>query len=117
MCALCHSSIERRPSQMKNSKHGLYFCSRAHKEQAQTLEAGQPLLQPSHYNNGVSNYRVRALRKNQICVRCCYDRDLRMLDVDHIDSDRKNNAIGNLQVLCVWCHALKTRGVPEHERR
>lgn len=34
-----------------------------------------------------------------------------MLDIDHIDSDRSNNKIENLQPLCVWCHALKTRKV------
>lgn len=34
---------------------------------------------------------------------------LTMLDVDHIDENRKNNALANLQFLCVWCHAIKTR--------
>lgn len=34
-----------------------------------------------------------------------------LLDVDHVDSNRGNNAIENLQVLCVYCHAKKTRKV------
>ena len=34
-----------------------------------------------------------------------------MLDVHHKDSNRKNGTIENLEVLCVWCHALKTRDV------
>lgn len=34
----------------------------------------------------------------------------KMLDVDHIKG-RVSDDISNLQVLCVWCHALKTRGV------
>src|SRR5438876_2230962 len=38
-----------------------------------------------------------------------------MLDVDHLDNDRTNNSLDNLRVVCVWCHALKTRGVPAHD--
>lgn len=30
------------------------------------------------------------------------------LDVDHIDGNRKNNNIDNLQTLCANCHRLKT---------
>lgn len=32
-----------------------------------------------------------------------------MLDVHHIDGNRKNGKADNLEVLCVWCHALETR--------
>lgn len=38
-----------------------------------------------------------------------------MLDADHVNGDRSNSKKGNLQVLCVWCHALKTRKVQYHE--
>ena len=30
------------------------------------------------------------------------------IEVDHIGGNKKNNAIENLQVLCVWCHRAKT---------
>jgi len=30
------------------------------------------------------------------------------LDVDHIDGDRENDALHNLQTLCSNCHRLKT---------
>jgi predicted HNH restriction endonuclease len=30
------------------------------------------------------------------------------LDVDHVDGNRKNNCIENLQTLCANCHRLKT---------
>ena len=42
------------------------------------------------------------LKNNEIKILKCY------LDVDHIDSDRTNNSIENLAVLCVFCHREKT---------
>lgn len=30
------------------------------------------------------------------------------LDVDHVDSNRKNNSLDNLKTLCANCHRLKT---------
>lgn len=45
---------------------------------------------------------------------CGYHKYEQMLDVDHINSNRKDNKLCNLQVLCVWCHALKTRKIPYH---
>lgn len=63
-----------------------------------------------------TTYRVRAMKEyGAFCTQCGYDKDPKMLDVDHIDSNRKNNALENLQVLCVWCHAAKTRGVKWHK--
>lgn len=31
------------------------------------------------------------------------------LDVDHIDGNKKNNDVSNLQTLCANCHRLKTQ--------
>jgi len=36
------------------------------------------------------------------------------LDVDHIDGDRTNNHIDNLQTLCANCHRLKTHMNEDH---
>lgn len=35
--------------------------------------------------------------------------DKKLLDVDHIDGDRSNNHINNLQTLCKPCHRIKTK--------
>ncbi len=62
-----------------------------------------------------STYRIRALKEyGSFCTWCGYDREIKMLDVDHIDSNRKNNKLENLQILCVFCHAMKTRKVKWH---
>lgn len=109
-CFICKKEFQRHPADLKNSKHGYYFCSRKCKEFAQSIDGGLKIIQPSHYNEGEANYRDRAFRRyGAKCHSCGYNTDDRMLDVDHIDSNRSNNDIDNLQVLCVWCHAIKTR--------
>ena len=50
------------------------------------------------------------LHKKDFCEFCGFiPIDLCQLDVDHIDGDRTNNAIENLQTLCANCHRLKTK--------
>ena len=114
-CAFCHRSFERVVNRIIISKSGLHFCDRKCKDAAQCIESN--IITYSHYTDGNRVYRSRAFRAyGKICNQCKYDEDERMLDVDHKDNDRKNGAILNLQVLCLWCHGLKTRGVPFHLR-
>ena len=109
-CSVCGTEFERRDRPSRISKSSLEFCSRKCKDLAQRLDSGVD-LQPSHYKDGNAAYRQRALRHyGAKCSVCGYSESPQMLDVDHIDNDRANNAIKNLQVVCVWCHALKTRG-------
>lgn len=44
------------------------------------------------------------ITKNEIKIEDC------QFEVDHINNDRKDNRLCNLQVLCCYCHAMKTRG-------
>lgn len=104
VCAWC--SVEFRAPTHRGTK----YCSRKCKEAHMSIEGGGPT--PAHYGKGVVKYRARAIRKyGAVCKNCGFNADERMLDVDHIDSNRENSAIENLQVLCVWCHAKKTRKV------
>lgn len=115
-CAQCGACVHHTESRTRQSKSGLVFCNRRCKEKAQRV-GGIKAIQPGHYNTGDSAYRVRALGVfGGLCQRCGYGTDPRMLDVHHRDGNRSNNRLDNLEVLCVWCHALETRGVDCHPR-
>ncbi len=115
-CSRCRKEFELKPSRANRSKSGLVFCTRFCKDQAQQIE-GSSAIHPPHYQDGHAYYRARALRKyGARCSRCAYDRHPEMLDVHHKDGNRSNARLDNLEVLCVWCHACETRGVPVHSR-
>lgn len=104
-CARCLTNFQRDPSKLKENN----YCSRKCKELDQHI--GGPLAL-SHYKEGRWDYRTRAFRlQGKVCRLCSFNDDARMLDVHHIDSDRSNGHVENLVVLCVWCHALYTRGL------
>ena len=104
-CAFCGCNFERGRTRVRST---LAFCSRECKCKAQRLSSG--ILRVSRYRDGRWSYRERAFQAlGARCAVCGYAEDERMLDVDHIDGDRSNNILANLQVLCAWDHAVKTR--------
>lgn len=59
------------------------------------------------YKSGIGGYRKRALDKyGYKCFDCGIDNKALLL-VHHIDKNRQNNDIKNLQILCRNCHWLK----------
>lgn len=62
-----------------------------------------------------STYRRRALMEyGALCSMCGYGDYVEMLEVNHIDHNRKNNHLSNLEVLCVWCHRIETQKIKWH---
>lgn len=115
LCSYCGKETVRRIKNKKNSRSGMMFCCREHKDLAQRLGSGVEGFRPAHYGAPSGrNYRKKALRRyGPKCRGCQYSELEEMLDVHHLDSNRENNSIDNLIVLCVWCHALITRGLAE----
>lgn len=116
LCSLCGINFKRPISKTKIAKSGLQFCSRKCKDTAQQI-GGIEAIQPDHYTNepSIFSYRVYALRHHgKKCQKCSYDQFVDMLDVHHKDGNRDNNTLENLEVLCVWCHAIETRKVAQH---
>ena len=114
-CAWCGIEVARKASLVEKNKSGTFFCSREHRDWAKRLENDMPEARPSHYGvKTQSTYRSNALRAyGSKCEGCGYAELQRMLDVHHIDHNHNNHDIENLIVLCVWCHALVTRGFAE----
>lgn len=103
-CAYCNKVFRKALTRL-NTKSGLHFCSRVHKDLAQRI-GGIKEIQPSHYGTVNTNYREVAFRNNKAeCVRCGYDKYTNVLVVHHIDRDRTNNVLENLEILCPNCHA------------
>lgn len=106
-CAVCNKIIIRQLGKT-GTKSGLQFCSQDCKNEAQTRETG--LLKCfDGYWESASGYRAIALSHYPQKCEWCFEDALEMLDVHHIDHNRKNRNKDNLLVLCVWCHALETR--------
>ena len=53
--------------------------------------------------------RKMMIRRNmlQSCQRCGYSESIEILGVHHIDRNRKNNKLNNLEILCPNCHSLE----------
>lgn len=104
-CAYCGVEFYKSESKKKNSKSGLHFCCRDHKDRAQRI-GGIAAIQPKHYGKSNKyNYRDLAFRNYPaLCARCGYSKHPEVLEVNHIDCDRSNNNLSNLEILCPTCH-------------
>ncbi len=113
-CLICNEKSWKTLSQIKKSKSQTFFCSKACSISFRNIS--QCSEKHPNWKNGKASYRKRAIKKyglkcsNENCIMKIDIPEI-MYDVDHIDCDRENNKIENLQILCVWCHALKTRKV------
>ncbi len=100
-CANCGCTILRKPSALKNARHGLFFCGRECKNAGQRWDGSTPRIRPRHYGPG--SYRQKALRKSQECADCSEKR-LYLLLAHHKDGDHSNDADENLELVCGLCH-------------
>lgn len=110
-CSTCGRDVYRTPrdfSRKKKSKR--FFCNKSchavWKNKTLFVGSGHPLWKSGH-----AAYRAIMLRGDVVpkCNYCGFD-DLRALLVHHIDRDRRNNNLRNLQWLCHNCHYLEHGG-------
>lgn len=105
-CSFCGERFYKAPSKLANSKSGLYFCSRQHKDAAQRI-GGITEIQPSHYGTSQPRNSYRRLAFDHYparCKRCGYDAYPEVLQVHHMDNNHSNNELSNLEILCPTHH-------------
>lgn len=110
-CAYCGIEFEKAPSKIKQSKSGLFFCCREHKDLAQRCSSGEKfaIIRPEHYGTTSKDYRTKAFEKYEHkCAVCGWCEDERILEVHHIDTNHENNDVNNLMILCPICHRKLT---------
>lgn len=64
----------------------------------------------SGYYIGKKQYKYYTKAKKfygEVCMDCGWKKHPKVLQVHHIDENRKNNSIGNLVVLCPTCHHVR----------
>ena len=108
-CANCGTMFRASKSRIAASKSGLFFCSRACKDEAQRI-GGIREIMPSHYGTSaalVPEYRRRAFRHypNE-CAVCGWNEYPDVLEVNHKNLDRSDNSIENLEILCPTHHQV-----------
>lgn len=88
-CGTCDKEIKVSKSRIKS----INYCSRKCKDLSQA-----------------TGYRLLAFKTyGEVCNRCGFN-NVKALEVHHIDRDRTNNLIDNLEVLCCNCHSIEHRG-------
>ena len=104
-CSQCGKVFHKSPSSMKQSKSGLFFCSRKCKDEAQRI-GGIEEIMPPHYgtSDGLTVYRNKFSDSELICSRCQYSEFLCSVHIHHIDNNRTHNDKSNLIPLCSNCH-------------
>lgn len=104
-CAGCGEEFERKPSSLKCSKSGIYFCCRECKDQAQRI-GGIAEIMPPHYGTSGGRHAWRTLIERSEAPQCCGCSTTKryLLRVHHVDGDTTNNKPENHEVVCGNCH-------------
>ena len=114
-CFICGKITYKKQKQLIGSKSNLFFCSKS----CQTRWRNQLYIGEKHSNFTTGMYSYRSvLDRNKIKKVCqlCRTVDARVLEVHHIDKNRKNNTIENLAWLCHNCHFLVHHYDKEREK-
>ena len=105
-CAWCGKKIERTVSQVERNQSGYFYCCQQHGNLHKNF-----LRKESGEWDDSLNYRLKAFEVYPHKCSCCgWDEDERILEVHHIDENRKNNSLENLIILCPTCHRKITLG-------
>lgn len=94
-CMYCGKDVLGR--QTSNRRKDFIFCSKSCHGRFKIR-----LKEPKSYSRKV--YWNKIKNKEKICCDLCNITDIHILTIHHIDENRKNNSLDNLQLLCYNCH-------------
>lgn len=102
-CKWCNSKFLRNPSKVSE----ICFCSRKCKDEAQRI-GGVKEIMPAHYGTS-SKHNYERLIENTPNPKCvgCQENTRYLLCVHHIDGNRENDSLENLEITCYNCHAKR----------
>lgn len=105
-CAFCGKELRKPASHLKQSKTGNLYCNNscANSKNNSLFKSG---ANHPNYTNGKGSYRNMKLRIDEKKCESCGIEDIRVLEVHHIDGNRKNNALTNLKTVCANCHKIE----------
>lgn len=105
ICANCKKDFERAESKTKSASHGFHFCSRQCKEMAQSLSGSIAEIRPNHYGTGNNKGEIERFFLNESYKGCeCGEKRSYLLQVHHIDGNKRNNNRENFEIVCGNCH-------------
>jgi 5-methylcytosine-specific restriction endonuclease McrA len=95
ICSYCGKQIRRLKSEII-SKSGFNYCSKecGNRHKSSLIKKADGV---AYRRNAFEHYEHK-------CAICGYDDCIDVLEVHHIDSNRENNEIDNLVILCPTCH-------------
>lgn len=105
-CDTCGKMVYKTQARLRHSVSKKHFCNKSCFAVWKNSHIFYGKNHPS-WKNGQGSYREIMFRsKIKVICRLCGIKDLRVLLTHHIDGDRKNNKINNLEWLCRNCHYL-----------
>lgn len=97
-CDYCHKKFKRLKSAISENYN---FCSKTCGNRFKNIEFTNWIDGCDYRRNAFNAYPHK-------CKICGWDEDERVLEVHHIDENRKNNNLSNLIILCPTCHKKLT---------
>jgi len=94
-CETCGKEVWKTPTDIKKAKNGKLFCSHSCSAKYSNKQRGRNRY--NHREIAFSNFEHK-------CDICGYNKIIDILQVHHINRNRRDNSIKNLQILCPNCH-------------
>ncbi len=105
ICQFCGKEYETYPCWVKrNSKYCSILCGNRGKAKENKELKKLSAEKNGAWKGGISIAYYRKLFKDKLPKKCEICNSKKYLQVHHIDEDRKNNDMKNLQVICTSCH-------------